>query len=223
MFYIPRKRMTIESLWKASKEYRAIRHFLAIAKPYVQQHEELHKTLMIKSDYSLLNIIRNYENRLVISKKFDGIWFHGDDLRTHISVIGTTGSGKSIFSNCISFMNDGTNESNYVAAKIDHNQEHGFSFLPISNTTDCDLVVQYKGNEMFIFMKFDKQKYFVELYYNKKTLVSFTSPFNQSIDIISNNIRFLLSATLHDKDYREILEQDISTADKIILADMLNI
>lgn len=223
MFYIPRKRMTIESLWKAGKEYMAIRHFLAIAKPYVQQHAELHKTLMIKSDYSLLNIIRNYENRLVISKKFDGIWFHGDDLRDHMTVLGTTGRGKSLFQGCVAFMNDGTDESNYVAEKIDHNQEHGFSFLPISNTTDCDLVVQYKGNEMFIFMKFDKQKYFIELQYNQKTLVNFNSSFNQSIDIISNNIRFLLSATLHDKDYREILEQDISTADKIILADMFNI
>lgn len=223
MFYIPRKRMTPSSVWKASKEYRAIRHFLSIAKPYVQQHEELYKTLMIKSDYSFLNIIRNYENRIVISKKFDGIWFHGDDLRSHISVLGTTGSGMSSFQGCVSFMNDGSNESNYVAEKIDFNQQQGFSFLPISNTTDCDLVVQYKGNEMFIFMKFDKQKYFVELQYNKKSLVAFYSSFNQSIDIISNNIRFLLVATLHDKDYRDILEQDISTADKIILADMLNI
>ncbi len=215
--------MTARSLWKASIEYRAIRQFISIAKPYVKQHAELHKTLMIKSDYSLLNIVRNYENRIVISKKFDGIWFHGDDIRTHISVFGTTGSGKGRFLNCVSFISDGTDESNYVAKKIDHNQEHGFSFLPISNTTDCDLVVQYKGNEMFIFMKFDKQKYFIELQYNKKSLVAFNSSFNQSIDIISNNIRFLLTTTLHDKDYREILEQDISAADKIILADMLNI
>ena len=215
--------MTPRSLWKASLEYKAIRQFISIAKPYIQQHTELHKTLMIKSDYSLLNIIRNYENRIVISKKFDGIWFHGDDIRTHMTMLGTTGNGKGRFLNSVSFMNNGTNESNYVAEKIDFNQQHGFSFLPISNTTDCDLVVQYKGNEMFIFMKFDKQKYFIELKYNKKSLVDFYSSFNQSIDIISNNIRFLMSATLHEKDYREILEQDITTADKIILADMLNI
>lgn len=215
--------MTPRSLWKASLEYKAIRQFISIAKPYVQKHTELHKTLMIKSDYSLLNIIRNYENRIVISKKFDGIWFHGDDIRTHMTMLGTTGNGKGRFLNSVSFMNNGTNESNYVAEKIDFNQQHGFSFLPISNTTDCDLVVQYKGNEMFIFMKFDKQKYFIELKYNKKSLVYFYSSFNQSIDIISNNIRFLMSATLHEKDYREILEQDITTADKIILADMLNI
>lgn len=223
MFYIPHNRVTIESLWKASKEYRAIRHFLAIAKPYIQKHTELNDTFMVKNDSSLLNIIKNNRNRIVISNRFSGIYFYGDDIRRHINQLGTSGVGKSSFLGCVAFMNDGSIESDYVAGKIDHNHEHGFSFLPISNTTTCDLIVQYKGNEMFIFMKFDKQKYFVELYYYKKTLVRFNSPFNQSLDIISNNIRFLLTTTKLDKDYREIIEQDISAADKIILADMLNI
>lgn len=232
MFYNRRNRMTLESLSRSVREYKAIHQFIDISTQYLKKYPDLDKAIKVEFQCSVLNILRNINNEVVISNNFKNIWFNTYSLSKHIATFGTTGRGKSYLRglsqqatrNFYQASQTSRHEDlNAMLIKVNENKRLGFELLPISNTTDCDLIVQYKGKEMFIFISFSTPAYYIELHYEKNTLISFNSTFNQSIDIISNNIRFLFLVDNINKDYREIIEQDISAKDKIILADMLNI
>lgn len=221
--------MTIKSLWQGYNDYKALKKFHTIFNQYIHAYKEL-DNLQLVSHNSLLNIIRKRPNRISLNKKIIDIshfWVSNDTVRDHIMRLGITGRGKSNFSQVVnqhaSALMSNKTESALMLKNIEHNELAGFKSLSVIMNDDYEILIQYKGNELFIYIYFTHPDYFVQLNYNGKIIDDFYSSFNQTIDIISNNIAFLLTIEKFNNDYKDILEQDISVHDKITLANMLNI
>lgn len=229
MFYPRPKKVTLQSLLKDYTDYKALKQFHAIFNQYITAYKEL-DNLQLVSHNSLLNIARKRTNRIALDKKVINIshfWVSTDEMRGHVMQFGTTGMGKSHLSHSVSqhaptFISDKT-ESALMIKNIDDNELDGFKSLSVIMNDDYEILIQYKRNKLFIYIYFPYPDYFVQLNYNGKKLDRFYSSFNQTIDIISNNIAFLLNIEKFNNDYKDILEQDISAEDKITLANMLNI
>jgi hypothetical protein len=229
MFHYRPKKMTIKSLLRDYNDYRALKQFYRIFNHYIKAHKEL-ENLNLVSHNSLVNIVRQRPNRVSLHKKvvtIDHFWISTDDVRNHMMRLGSTGRGKSHFSHAInknaSYPLSNKAESALMLTNIETNELAGFTSLSVIMNDDYEILIQYKGNELFIYIYFTHPDYFVQLNYKDKIIDYFYSSFNQTIDIISNNIAFLLTIEKFNNDYKDILEQDISVHDKITLANMLNI
>lgn len=227
MFYHRPKKTTLKTLLKDYNEYKALKQFYGIFNPYITTYKEL-DNLKLVSHNSLFNIIKKRPNRIYLDKKIISIhhFFSSDEMRQHIMQIGTVGMGKSLYpsvSQHASAVNNNKKEFALMFNNIDSNELKGFSTLSVIINDYYEILIQYKGNKLFTYIYFIQPDYFVQLNYEGKRLDNFYSSFNQTIDIISNNIAFLLSMEKFNNDYRDILEQDISVEDKITLANMLNI
>jgi hypothetical protein len=229
MFYHRPNKMTIKSLLKDYNDYKALKKFHTIFNQYINNYKELNN-LQLVSYNSIINIFRKRPNRLLLNKKIIAIsdfWISNNEMRNHIMHIGTTGMGKNHFSNSVnqhaSSLTSNKTESALMLKNIDHNELAGFTSLSVIMNDDYEILIQYQGNELFIYIYFTHPDYFVQLNYKGKIIDDFYSSFNQTIDIISNNIAFLLTIEKFNNDYKDILEQDISLHDKITLANMLNI
>lgn len=229
MFHYRPKKMTITSLLKDFNDYRVLKRFHTIFNQYINDYKELDNFQLI-SHNSILNIIRRRCNRISLNKKsLDTSHFFvlNDDMRNHIMQIGTTGRGKNNLNNTVnqhaSALISNKIESNLMIKNIDKYEIDGFKTLSVIMTNDYEILIQYKENKLFIYIYFSCPDYFVQLNYKGKKLSKVYSSFNQTIDIISNNIAFLLTIEKFNNDFNDILEQDISAEDKITLANMLNI
>lgn len=228
MFYHRPKKITLKTLLKDYNEYKALKQFYSVFNPYITTYKEL-DNLKLVSHNSLFNIVKQRPNRIFLDKKIISIhpFFSSDSLKRHIMQIGTTGMGKSHLYHSVSqhasVFNENKKESALMITNIDNNELKGFLTLSVIVNDDYEVLIQYKGNKLFIYIYFTHPDYFIQLNYNGKNIEGFYSSFNQTIDIISNNIAFLLSMEKFNNDYKDILEQDISAEDKITLANMLNI
>lgn len=226
MLCIRIERLTFSFFLKKLKEHRAIKDFFNISTNYLNNNKALNDAFIVKKKSNIWNILKKRQNIVKIYKKvnINNLWFNHDTLSQHVYTMGTTGKGMSFINPAISQMVIIQNsKSEYLINTIENNHKNGFNILPIDAITDCEILVQYKRKEMFIFIYCAHVDYFVELHYIKNKLSNFNSSFNQPIDVINRNISFLFLLDSITMDYRELLEQDISLDDLLTLANMLNI
>lgn len=230
MFYHRPEKFNLKLLFHEYKNYRALSHVADIVEKFLLSRDEL-KHLKLMKKLSLLNVIRRENNRFYIQDTSfkDGMFvINADQLNEHIFYFGTTGRGMSNYMIHQSLLSHSSilrnkNESDSIIHGIEQFKQKGYETLPVLMNDDYEVIALYKKDNIILYIYIPHVDYFVRLDYKNKKLISFDSSLHQSIDIIKNNITFLLMLDRINGDYQNILEQDISASDKMTLAAMFNI
>jgi len=229
MFYHRPKKITVNSLLNDYKNYRALSRISNIIDNFLKSHDELKDRRLFKN-VSILNVIRRVPNQLFIQHTNfkQGFFINSHDLEKHIFYLGTTGSGMSQYLMPQSLLLHSSImrnkiDSDTIINRIENYKHNKYETLSVIMNNDYEVIAQYKGKRIILYLYIPHVDYFVQLNYRDKKLVKFYSSFNQSIDIIQNNITFLLMLDDINGDYQNILEQDISATDKMTLSAMFNI
>lgn len=230
MFYHRPKKFNLTSLVNDYKNYRVLSNVSLIIEKFLKSRDELKHLRLVKS-LSLLSIIRrSHHHFYILNTRFkDGEWVsHPNQLKEHIFYLGTVGRGMSNYMMPQSLLSHSSvmrnkSESDEIVHGIEKLKQNGYQTLSVLMNSDYEVIALYKKDNIVLYIYIPHIDYFVRLDYQKKKLISFDSSFHQSIDIINNNITFLLMLDHINGDYQNILEQDISASDKMTLSAMFNI
>lgn len=136
------------------------------------------------------------------------------DIKNHILVFGTTGSGKK----SVNFL--GSEHKNKF---IKDNQLEQFKIYNIYNKENINICIFYYFNNIAIHFSFFDCNYFCGFVINKNKLVNFSNNCNHTLENSKINILTLLTLHPSFSTFKEVMNQNLSFSEKYLMAEMFEI